>query len=260
MWRFFHFVFSALVSQEWWHFMQWCGKVQLDHTQRECVQRCMKHGQFEELSRLLQCRVTMPGLVGFLDVCDAWDLGDKRWKGGSLLPCELICWPVNAWPMESRHFVFCAKICFQDNTQQDGLHKVKQYLTYSKTFSKSLFLGAILRIFQHCLQVWTPIILLQNALCAKKKHVTWRWIAHREQCRHAGLASRGRLPNLECHDNDTFFLNMFFSTFSFSSTTATTAAAAAALLPLQQQISLPFKFAHLSNLLSSPVLHAISDL
>ena len=47
---------------------------------------------------------------------------------------------------------------------------------------------------------------------------------------------------------------MFFSTFSFSSTTATTAAAAA-LLPLQQQISLPFKFAHLSNLLSFPVLH-----
>ena len=60
-----------------------------------------------------------------------------------------------------------------------------------------------------------------------------------------------------------FFWNVFL-TFSFSSTTATAAttaaAAAAALLPLQQQISLPFKFTHLSNLLSFPVLHAISDL
>ena len=60
----------------------------------------------------------------------------------------------------------------------------------------------------------------------------------------------------------THFFKMFFLTFSFSTTTATDTAAttAAALLPLQQQISLPFKFTHLSSLLCFPVLHAILDL
>ena len=175
------------------------------HTEGVCTKMHVSHGRFEEPFVYFNVESRCQGWLVSLTLRRV-GFGDKS---GSLSCCH-VNWFVGLWmhgcmTHESRHFVFCAKICFQDSTQQDGLHKMKQCLTYSKTFSKSLFLGTILRIFQHCLQVCTPIILLQNALCAKKKHVTWRWIAHREQCRHAGLASRGRLPNLECHDNDTFF-------------------------------------------------------
>ena len=135
MCKFFYFVFSAFVSQEWWQFMQWCGKVQLDHAKRECVQRCMKQPAIwraESTSIESRCQGWLVSLtlrrVGFGD------------KSGSLSCCQ-VNWFVGLWmhDHESRHFIFCAKICFQDSTQQDGLHKVKQCLTYSKPSQNHCF-------------------------------------------------------------------------------------------------------------------------